>query len=245
MKVRGAKETRGMPSSELKPSLDISIDPPLPLRIDPSRHIESNQPIHDGRSRADARHRDSNPAPVAPVAGPSEVGEDDGTDDADAMRGFHAGEPEGVAGLTGLDAGTLAAHGLRAAEIPEALRGEKSDRAACRDGECGGSVANAVRCGDVERGATVCTRVSVRTFETEVGEEPEALWIEPVGARVSRSRAQIRASHRLEVGLEGGPVHEARERQRRALPCRCLLLREQRPGERAGAWRIRRGAELQ
>src|SRR5215204_4484733 len=111
----------------LEPSLQVSVDPPPPLalRLQPARDVESHQAVHDREAGAHARHRNADLSPLAAVARPADVAEDHRTDDVEAVACLRAREPERVPHTR---AGPQAAHGLDTAEEPVALDREDAGR---------------------------------------------------------------------------------------------------------------------
>src|SRR4051794_37564949 len=91
----------------LESRLYIRVNAPLAIGVDSARDVEADEAVHHRCPCADARHREANLAPVASVAGPTEIREHNRTHYTNAVSNLCAREPERVAMF---GAGPLATH---------------------------------------------------------------------------------------------------------------------------------------
>src|SRR5262249_52349332 len=144
----------------------IEVDARLPPRVQPTRDVEPEEAIEERHAGTHAAQRPTDLAHLRAIADPADVAENARTHARIVRSDLEARHPEGVTALRGI--GTLPANRLRAAEIPQPLRGDAADRTAAGNGERAGETpAEPVRRGEIQRAAAV-ERIAIGNLQSQV-----------------------------------------------------------------------------
>src|SRR5258708_1065962 len=107
---------------------EVEVEPPLFARIQPAGHVEADDSVKHGLPITDTAQRTADPRRFVSIPDPSKVAKDPGSVARFVAGQLEASQPERVPALC--DVGALAANGVSAAQIPEAVHRKSTDRAA-------------------------------------------------------------------------------------------------------------------
>src|SRR5262245_41852491 len=194
-------------SSPLEDRFHRQIHPPLLPRVNPARDIEAHQTVEQRHPNARTTQRTPNRGRMIAGPDPSQICKPPRPCTLNRSTHLRAHAPVGVPSLRGV--GTLAANGVRPAEIPPALRWKRAHRATARECERAGIRSDSLREREIERASAV-NRIADRALDAQIAENAEAVRIESVRVTHTHRRTAVCPRARNDVRRRIAPAERER-----------------------------------